>query len=62
MAEYKRRQSPPGIRISAKAFGKDRRMPITNRYRDRSSPQPSESPSPSPGPVGGAGHGTKAAP
>ena len=36
-AEYKRRQSPPGIRISAKAFGKDRRVPITNRYRDRSS-------------------------
>ena len=34
MAEYKRRQSPPGVRISAKAFGKDRRMPITNRYRD----------------------------
>jgi NAD+ synthase (glutamine-hydrolysing) len=33
-AEYKRRQSPPGVRISAKAFGKDRRMPITNRYRD----------------------------
>ncbi len=31
--EYKRRQSPPGIRITAKAFGKDRRMPITNRYR-----------------------------
>jgi NAD+ synthase (glutamine-hydrolysing) len=39
-AEYKRRQSPPGIRISAKAFGKDRRMPITNCYRDRSSAQP----------------------
>jgi NAD+ synthase (glutamine-hydrolysing) len=36
LAEYKRRQSPPGVRISAKAFGKDRRMPITNRYRDRS--------------------------
>jgi NAD+ synthase (glutamine-hydrolysing) len=32
-AEYKRRQSPPGVRISAKAFGKDRRMPIANRYR-----------------------------
>ena len=32
-AEYKRRQSPPGVRISDKAFGKDRRMPITNRYR-----------------------------
>jgi NAD+ synthase (glutamine-hydrolysing) len=40
MAEYKRRQSPPGIRISAKAFGKDRRMPITNRYRDRSYVEP----------------------
>jgi len=33
-AEYKRRQSPPGVRITAKAFGKDRRMPITNRYRE----------------------------
>ena len=33
LAEYKRRQSPPGPRISEKAFGKDRRLPITNRYR-----------------------------
>ncbi|MGH9301356.1 MAG: NAD+ synthase [Acidimicrobiales bacterium] len=32
-AEYKRRQNPPGVRVSTKAFGKDRRMPITNRYR-----------------------------
>ncbi|HEX2039645.1 MAG TPA: NAD+ synthase [Acidimicrobiales bacterium] len=32
-AEYKRRQSPPGVRVSRKAFGKDRRMPITNGYR-----------------------------
>ncbi|MEW6006559.1 MAG: NAD+ synthase [bacterium] len=32
-SEYKRRQSPPGIKITPKAFGKDRRMPITNRYR-----------------------------
>lgn len=32
-AEYKRRQSPPGIKITPRAFGKDRRMPITNRYR-----------------------------
>jgi len=31
-SEYKRRQSPPGIKITPKAFGKDRRMPITNRY------------------------------
>jgi NAD+ synthase (glutamine-hydrolysing) len=33
-AEYKRRQAPPGIKISERAFGRDRRMPITNRYRD----------------------------
>jgi NAD+ synthase (glutamine-hydrolysing) len=32
-AEYKRRQAPPGIKISTRAFGRDRRMPITNRYR-----------------------------
>jgi NAD+ synthase (glutamine-hydrolysing) len=33
LAEYKRRQTPPGVRVTAKAFGRDRRMPITNRYR-----------------------------
>jgi len=32
-AEYKRRQSPPGVRVTPKAFGKDRRMPIVNAYR-----------------------------
>ncbi|MBU4240080.1 MAG: NAD+ synthase [Actinobacteria bacterium] len=32
--EYKRRQSPPGIKITPKAFGRDRRMPITNRYSE----------------------------
>jgi NAD+ synthase (glutamine-hydrolysing) len=32
LAEYKRRQAPPGVRISTRAFGRDRRMPITNRY------------------------------
>ena len=32
-AEYKRRQAPPGVRISTRAFGRDRRLPITNRYR-----------------------------
>ena len=31
--EYKRRQAAPGVRITPKAFGKDRRLPITNRYR-----------------------------
>ncbi|HEX8996685.1 MAG TPA: NAD+ synthase [Ktedonobacterales bacterium] len=33
-SEYKRRQSPPGIKITQRAFGRDRRLPITNRYRD----------------------------
>jgi len=33
-SEYKRRQSPPGIRITPRAFGKDRRMPITNVYKE----------------------------
>jgi NAD+ synthase (glutamine-hydrolysing) len=32
LAEYKRRQAPPGVRVSTKAFGKDRRLPITNRW------------------------------
>ncbi len=38
-AEYKRRQMPPGVRISGKAFGKDRRMPITNHYRSTVAPR-----------------------
>jgi NAD+ synthase (glutamine-hydrolysing) len=33
VSEYKRRQTPPGVRVTTKAFGKDRRLPITNRYR-----------------------------
>ncbi|MCM8817126.1 MAG: NAD+ synthase [Candidatus Omnitrophica bacterium] len=32
LSEYKRRQSPPGIKITPRSFGKDRRMPITNKY------------------------------
>jgi NAD+ synthase (glutamine-hydrolysing) len=32
-SEYKRRQNPPGIKVTSKAFGRDRRVPITNRYR-----------------------------
>ena len=32
-AEYKRRQAPPGVRLRPKAFGRDRRTPITNRWR-----------------------------
>lgn len=34
IAEYKRRQAPPGVKIGLKSFGRDRRYPITNRYRD----------------------------
>ncbi|MBI3083427.1 MAG: NAD+ synthase, partial [Candidatus Omnitrophica bacterium] len=34
-SEYKRRQGPPGIKITPKAFGKDRRMPITNRFQQQ---------------------------
>ncbi|MFD1694572.1 NAD+ synthase [Roseibium aestuarii] len=36
IAEYKRRQAPPGVKITPRNFGKDRRYPITNRFRDRS--------------------------
>jgi NAD+ synthase (glutamine-hydrolysing) len=32
--EYKRRQTPPGVKITPRAFGRDRRLPITNRYRN----------------------------
>jgi NAD+ synthase (glutamine-hydrolysing) len=44
-AEYKRRQMPPGVRISGKAFGKDRRMPITNHYRAVGTPPRAAAPS-----------------
>jgi NAD+ synthase (glutamine-hydrolysing) len=33
-SEYKRRQAPPGVKITPKAFGRDWRLPITNRYRN----------------------------
>jgi NAD+ synthase len=34
LAEYKRRQAPPGVKITRKGFGRDRRYPITNAFRD----------------------------
>jgi NAD+ synthase (glutamine-hydrolysing) len=43
-AEYKRRQAPPGVKITPKAFGRDRRLPITNRYRAGSGPQAARGP------------------
>jgi NAD+ synthase len=44
IAEYKRRQAAPGVKVTAKNFGRDRRYPITNRFRDRGEtlPQPEE--------------------
>ena len=36
-AEYKRRQAPPGPKVTVKSFGRDRRLPITNRWRPKSS-------------------------
>ena len=33
VAEYKRRQAPPGVKLTGRALGKDRRYPITNRFR-----------------------------
>ena len=44
-AEYKRRQAPPGIRISTKAFGRDRRLPITNHYESHARRSARELPS-----------------
>jgi NAD+ synthase (glutamine-hydrolysing) len=43
-AEYKRRQAPPGVKITPKAFGRDRRLPITNRYRRARPPMGPEGP------------------
>jgi NAD+ synthase len=34
IAEYKRRQSAPGVKVTTKAFGRERRYPIVNRFRD----------------------------
>jgi len=35
IAEYKRRQAPPGVKITSRNFGRDRRYPITNGWRER---------------------------
>jgi NAD+ synthase len=44
IAEYKRRQAAPGVKVTQKNFGRDRRYPITNRFRDSGSalPEPDE--------------------
>jgi NAD+ synthase len=40
IAEYKRRQAAPGVKVTLKNFGRDRRYPITNRFRDPGTPPP----------------------
>ena len=53
LAEYKRRQSAPGVKVGPKNFGRDRRYPIVNRFRDPGAP--AEAPDASIAPRGGAG-------
>jgi NAD+ synthase (glutamine-hydrolysing) len=48
LAEYKRRQAAPGTKISIKAFGRDRRLPITNRFRETARPEPETVPTAGP--------------
>jgi NAD+ synthase len=45
IAEYKRRQAPPGVKVTSRNFGRDRRYPITNRFRDsgKALPEPDQS-------------------
>ena len=45
LAEYKRRQAAPGVKVTMKNFGRDRRYPITNRFRDPGTPLPAPDPS-----------------
>jgi NAD+ synthase len=40
VAEYKRRQAPPGVKVTGRNFGRDRRYPITNAFRDGAGPLP----------------------
>jgi NAD+ synthase len=40
LAEYKRRQAAPGVKVTLRNFGRDRRYPIVNRFRDNGMPLP----------------------
>ena len=44
IAEYKRRQAAPGVKVTLRSFGRDRRYPIVNRFRDPGSPLPQQDP------------------
>jgi NAD+ synthase len=56
LAEYKRRQAAPGVKVTLKNFGRDRRYPITNRFRDPGTelPAPDRAPAKSPAKAGAA--------
>src|SRR5262249_34677622 len=54
LAEYKRRQAAPGVKVTLKNFGRDRRYPIVNRFRDPGDARPAPVSSP---PVRGAAAG-----
>jgi NAD+ synthase len=45
LAEYKRRQAAPGVKVTLRNFGRDRRYPIINRFRDLGAPVPKPDPS-----------------
>jgi NAD+ synthase len=45
LAEYKRRQAAPGVKVTLKNFGRDRRYPITSRFRDTGAQLPAAAPS-----------------
>jgi NAD+ synthase len=53
IAEYKRRQAAPGVKVTLKNFGRDRRYPITNRFRDPGTPLPAGAPPAAGAPVKG---------
>ena len=53
LAEYKRRQSAPGVKVGTKNFGRDRRYPIVNRFRDKGGP--AQAPDAALGPARAAG-------
>jgi NAD+ synthase len=57
IAEYKRRQSAPGVKITRRNFGRDRRYPITNGFRDRLEAPYTPDPALAPGPAGSIGEG-----
>jgi NAD+ synthase len=44
IAEYKRRQAAPGVKVTLRSFGRDRRYPIVNRFRDPGIPVPQQDP------------------